>query len=231
VEFYYRRVTQKSNVIIKNLMFFILTSTHYKILTMYSSTKNDDKKSNGTCESLIGLILWGVVLGNTSSEVYDLLDKQWYYKLAINNTVGFGIIFAAAMLTMCSVAGECDVISKCLGGITVLGGVGLVIANMVYIGLIMDADIDHTFIGYKDFWSDGAMNFTRLSDPNVIMPTPHPIINATSITTYADTPHWPYVLSDVLVRICTGSLMVVLFVGAFFGVVMGGGFLCSKCKT
>lgn len=197
---------------------------------MYSSSNNDDNKSNGSSGSLIGLILWGVVLANTSSEVYDLLDKQWYYNLAINNTIGFGIIFAAAMITMCSFFSECELISRCLGGITILAAVGLIIANMVYIGLIMDSDIDHTFIGYKDFWSEMAMNFTRLSDPTIIMPKLHPIINATSITTYADTPHWPYMLSDILVRICTGALMVVLFIVVFGLIVLIGSAIKSKCK-
>ena len=201
-----------------------------KFLTMYSSSNNDDNKSNGSSGSLIGLILWGVVLANTSSEIYELLDKQWYYKLAINNTIGCGIIFAVAMITACSAFKEYESLTVFLGSITVLAAVGLVIANLVYIGLIMDADIDHTFIGYKDFWNDGTMNFTRLSDPTIIMPVSHPIINATSVTTYADAPHWPYVLSDILVRICTGALMVVLFIAVFAGVMGGCLYISSKCE-
>ncbi len=197
--------------------------------TMYSSD-NDSSKSSETKGSLTGLILWSIVLANTDSEVYDLLDKQWYYKLAINNTIGFAAILGGLLITLCSLAWGFEKCASIMGGITTFAAFGIIITNLVYIGLIMDADIEHTFIGYKAFWRNGAMNFTRLEDPNIIMPSSHPIINSTTVPNYTDTPHWPYIFSDILVRVCSGALMVVLFIAAFGLVVITGSAIQSKCK-
>lgn len=196
---------------------------------MYSSD-NDSSKSSETKGSLIGLILWSVVLANTESEVYDLLDKQWYYKLVINNTIGFASILGGLMFTMCGVAWKLKKCASFVGGITTIAAFGIIITNLVYIGLIMHADIEHTFIGYKAFWRNGAMNFTRLEDPNIIIPSPHAIINSTTVPSYTDTPHWPYIFSDILVRVCSGALMIIIFIMVFGLVLLAGSAIQSKCR-
>jgi hypothetical protein len=137
---------------------------------------DDDKSTqNSQGGTFVLFILWIVVLTNSSKSNFNLLDKESYYELVQFNTYGYAAIFTSLLLIACfgmtAVMSEKDCCARMTGVIGIISGLGIIgilIAQLVMLGGIMHNDIEHTFIGYKAFWSEGVMNFS-INEP--VIPT------------------------------------------------------------
>tara|TARA_B100000575_G_scaffold294645_1_gene312602 strand:- start:725 stop:1825 length:1101 start_codon:yes stop_codon:yes gene_type:complete len=131
-----------------------------------TDTDSDNKSKAISC-SLTGFILWVIVYANTSKDNFNLLEKGDYFNLAQFNTFGNLAVFVCFVITSFFAAvsvvssKQCwESVTAVVGAISIIALIGVVITQIVLLGKIMHNDIEHTFIGYKAFWTEGVMNFT-----------------------------------------------------------------------
>ncbi len=196
----------------------------------------DDEKSNsaqGTTAA--SAILWIIVFAKTSESAFETLGNSTYYNMAELVTYGTiatisacalcGILFAIGSMIEDYVCGRWMLAAGGLtGGIVTVGMIVIWIAQLVYISIIMHEDTKHNFLGYKEFWNEGALHWENFH-PNTTSPHPS-VLPATGMTEPED--HWPYEMADVLVRIMWGGIMIILFILAAVAVFGACGYAGAK---
>lgn len=201
---------------------------------MYSDSSDNTNSTRSASTTLTLGILWIIVYAKTNYDDFKILGNSHYYSLSEIMTWFFVAIWSSTLLIAIMVTvGSCYedycigrwliALSGATGVIFVFGGIAMFITQFVYLCLIMNDDPNHNFLGYKEFWSEGTLNWTNFESLNS---TIHPSVAPSEHTMPSS--KWPYEMADIIVRIQWAAGMVFLFILAVFGVCGGGAYLASK---
>lgn len=201
---------------------------------MYSDTSNNNDSSRSAASSFSLGIIWIIVYAKTTFDDFKILGNSHYYTLSEIMTWFFVAIWSTSLLLAIMVTvGTCYekycvgrwfmAFSGATGVIFTVGTIAMFITQLVYLCLIMHDDPKHNFLGYKQFWSEGTLNWTNFEPSNS---TIHPSVAPPAHT--MPNSKWPYEMADIIVRIQWGFYMLILFILAFGGTCAGGAAVASK---
>jgi len=204
---------------------------------MFSDTSDKNDSSRSASTSLTLGILWIIVYAKTSYDDFKVLGNSHYYSLSEIMTWFFVAIWSTTFLIAIMVTIGSFYEDYCIGrwlmalsGVTgvifLFGAIAMFVTQFVYLCLIMHDDPKHNFLGYKQFWSEGTLNWTNFEPSNsTIHPSVAPPVHAKPNS------EWPYEMADIIVRIQWGGYMLFLFLMALGGTCVGCATVASKiCK-
>lgn len=198
---------------------------------MSSGTTYDRKTkatSSGLSMSLVMFVLNIVVLHNTTVDGFHQVMSHGdqyheFHKVMMWTAISMALMFVVLIwlwcVMMCSENERC---ARCTGGwgtLTLASLVSVLILQYVKMGEIWHSDPKHTMFWYGPYWSEGITHFP--DNASLVLNTTN--LRGVNATLAGDPlPHWPYIMSDVVIRIYGFMLM-------FLTVVLG--MLCCCCGT
>ena len=216
---------------------------------MDSSNDKSSAQAKATSSSGALFIIYCIILFNTSKDQFDLINATDYYNLVQFNTYGFLAILISGICTAWIVLVAKNSENSCMESLAVyvgsIFGIGVIVVliwSLVLLGIIMHHHLEYTIPFYNKFWTTGVMNFSLADQPTM---------NITNIQNITDgrnlmlentiqsnrrllenqveiTKHWPFIMTDIVVRISTGGLILVLTIIAALGCCFGSGAACSS---
>ncbi len=209
-------------------------------------TDEEKKDSNVGSLAFPIFILNVVVLANTTREgfiqVFHSNGETFYLYNQISTWCTLGL-FVLSILTACGVVGssaandgEVGWFGMICGSVALLALVAYLVTCIVFVGIMWYNDPEHTFLGYKKYWSEGATDFTSkvsLVDSNAANRTltslrggNNEIALGRRLAETGGLVEWPYVMYDVLARI---SGFGMFFIDTAVGVMLVGGLFSLIC--
>lgn len=209
-------------------------------------TDGEKKDSNVGSLAFPIFILNVVVLANTTREgfiqVFHSNGETFYLYNQISTWCTLGL-FVLSILTACGVVGssaandgEVGWFGMICGSVALLALVAYLVTCIVFVGIMWYNDPEHTFLGYKKYWSEGATDFTSkvsLVDSTAANRTltslrggNDEIALGRRLAETGGLVEWPYVMYDVLARI---SGFGMFFIDIVVGVMLLGGLFSLIC--
>ena len=194
---------------------------------------DDESRSSQRNGSVLGVVLGlGTLVANAlvvyegQLEVFRLVMPSGgdYYQfheamlwLSVTLVVLFGLLAWLGCVTVCSGNERFGYLTGCVGGLVVLALVVSLVTQYVMMGGFWHRDPEHTMFWYRSYWTEGVTNFTQLENATV-----------TGID-LATVPHWPYVTSDIVVRVYGWVLMALTVCLGLVAGCGGSAYACSQC--
>ena len=185
----------------------------------YSDDDDNDSKKNtqssGAGLSLVMFILNVIIIQNTTRSGFEQVmpygDEYYSYHLYMMwASIGMMIMYLMLLfMGCCGVVNKSDGFMYCAGACSVLFLVGLlvvIILQFVKMGELWDKDPEHTMPWYKSYWSEGITHFPTSNITH--FPTGNSTLRGGNVVSSEVLKHWPYDMSDVVVRIYGFLLMV-----------------------
>ena len=205
--------------------------------------KEDNQKAtkNGCSMSVVLFVLNIVILHNTTTSGFQSVmphgDKYHDFHVAMMIAASvmmgmFMVLLWLGCIHVCSDGGRCTIAVATWTSLTLLGIVAVLIMQYTRMGKIWHVDPQHTLFWYNSYWTEGITNFTNVM--NVTNVTMQHMTNSSvnlrgsGIVPVEDLPHWPYVMSDVVVRIYGFLLMSVCVIVAILGCCGGSAWACTR---
>jgi len=198
------------------------------------SNSKEAASGGGLSMSVVLFVLNIVILYNTTLEGFQLVMPHGtqYHDFhtamlwaSVTMIILFGILVWLSCVTICSENDRLSVFTSGWGVLTILGILAMGILQYVKLGELWHTDPDHTMFWYGSYWSEGVTHF-----PDNATVVVKPNLRGVNATVYHETlPHWPYVMSDVVVRIYGFLLM---FITVMLGLIVccgGTAYGCSRC--
>tara|TARA_B100001248_G_scaffold235536_1_gene198349 strand:- start:3893 stop:4564 length:672 start_codon:yes stop_codon:yes gene_type:complete len=216
---------------------------------MDSSDNKSSAQVKATGSSGVLFIIYCIILFNSSKDEFDLLNVTDYYNLVEFNTYGFlailigGICTAWIVMVAKSSENSCmESLAVSVGSIFGIGILVVLIWSLVLLGTVMHHHLEYTIPFYNKFWTTGVMNFSLADQPTMNITTITNITHGRNLmlenTIQSNrrllenqveiTKHWPFIMTDIVVRISTGGLILILTIIAALGCCFGSGAICSS---
>lgn len=159
---------------------------------------SDNKNETSSFLTFVLFILNIIIFANTNSNDFDTISDKCFYYFHRNMMICGIIMYGLSILLTCFTRVSAMTITNnyfkytmlFCQGILVIGILVTVAVQYWQLGILWQKYPEHTIMFYPEFWNEGLSNF-----------------NNTTVE------HWPYVMSDVVVRIdsfCFMSLPIIL---------------------
>ena len=203
-----------------------------------------EEKSGSMSLSSVPFILFVlncIIVANTNKEDFGLVidggADWWSFHLTMMIA---SICMVVCILVWVWVAGVstmsknegCVILTNVLGGVMGLGLLVLIGVQYWKMGVLWDRDPHHTILFYPEFWKEGVTHFgTVVGNPTRQLinsgKVSEVVSNARRLTEFTGR-HWPYIMSDVVVRIYGFSMMILPVLMALILCCVGSGLACSR---
>ena len=198
----------------------------------------ENSGNSGNFMTLVLFILNIIIVTNTSHDDFELVisDGGLFYQFhkcmmwfSISTLIAL-LIFAwlggVSAISGNDIVGNGSVIFGILTGISILV---LIILQYWQMGVLWHRHPEHTLMFYNEFWTDGLTHFPKMNNTQ--------LIESGKLETCPDTDgclievvskHWPYVMSDVVVRIYGFILIMIPVILGLITCCFGSMALCGR---
>lgn len=176
-----------------------------------SSQENGDKNGSLSLPFVL-FILNIVVIANTTKDNFNTLGYSLYYDFQLFNLIIIGVFFGYYIIYM---IGQVKVVTDENKKLSLLLNIGMIsliasymIVTLYYMGEIWHQDPRHSIFFYPEYWKESVMDFSCLNVTQLNTTLNNHLRKGQVCRVYDK--KWAYIMSDVVIRIYSFIIMMIL---------------------